>query len=53
MANEKLTNLKAMAYDLLANIDYLQKKLTEVNQEIAKTAKEEKENGSANTNSNS
>lgn len=30
-----LTSLKAKAYDLLANIEYLQKQLAEVNQQIA------------------
>lgn len=30
-----LTTLKAKAYDLLANIEYLQKQLAEVNQQIA------------------
>jgi prefoldin subunit 5 len=41
MAN--INELKAAAYDLIANIDYLQKKLSEINQAIAKTVKEEKE----------
>ena len=41
--------LKAMAYDIIANIDYLQKKLQEVNQAISKAVEEEKqkENGSS------
>lgn len=55
MANEQnysVTDLKAMAYDLLANIDYLQKKLSQINNEIAKKSEEEKKNGSANDNSN-
>lgn len=45
--------LKAMAYDVMANIDYLQKKLTEINQAIAKAVNEEKEkeNGSSDSNS--
>lgn len=30
-----VTTLKAKAYDLLANIEYLQKQLVEVNQQIA------------------
>lgn len=30
-----LTTLKAKAYDLLANIEYLQKQLAETNQQIA------------------
>lgn len=30
-----VTELKAKAYDLLANIEYLQKQLVEVNQQIA------------------
>lgn len=37
-----LTELKASAYDTLANIEYLQKKLQEINQAIA--AQIEKEN---------
>ena len=53
MANDQLTNLKAMAYDLVANIEYLQAKLREVNAEIARIAKLEqnKENGSTDNNS--
>ncbi len=44
--------LKAMAYDVMANIDYLQKKLAEINQAIAKAVNEEKEkeNGSSDSN---
>jgi len=30
-----LTELKAKAYDLLANLEYIQKQLQEVNQQIA------------------
>ena len=36
-----LTQLKAQAYDLLANIEFLQSKLKEVNQKIAELTKEE------------
>ena len=45
--------LKAMAYDVMANIDFLKNKLNEINQAIAKAVKEEKdkENGSTNNNS--
>jgi len=35
-----LTELKAQAYDLLANIEFLQKKLQETNLEISKLLKE-------------
>lgn len=44
--------LKAMAYDVMANIDYLQKKLNEINQAISKAVAEEKEkeNGSSDNN---
>ena len=38
-----LTELKAQAYDLLANIEFLQLKLREVNAQIAEKTK--KENG--------
>ena len=38
-----LTELKAQAYDLLANIEFLQMKLREVNAQIAEQSK--KENG--------
>jgi len=41
-----LTELKAQAYDLLANIEFLQAKLREVNVAIAEQAKKEQENGS-------
>lgn len=43
-----------MAYDVMANIDFLQKKLSEINQAIAKAIAEEKEteNGQS-SNSNS
>ena len=34
--------LKAQAYDLLANLEHLQKQLQEVNQLIAKKIQEEK-----------
>lgn len=36
-----LKDLKSTAYDLIANIEYLQTKLKEVNQKIAELAKEE------------
>lgn len=36
-----ITELKAKAYDLLANIEYLQKQLVEVNQQIAEKMKDE------------
>ena len=36
-----ITELKAKAYDLLANLEYLQKQLAEVNQQIAEQMKNE------------
>jgi hypothetical protein len=38
----ELMELKAQAYDLLANLEHLQKQLQEVNQLIAKKIQEEK-----------
>jgi hypothetical protein len=41
-----LLELKASAYDLLANLEYIQKQLQEVNQKIAEELQKEKnENG--------
>ena len=39
-----LTDLKAQAYDILAQIEYLQKKLQETNQAIGEKLKAEQEN---------
>ena len=41
--NEKLTELKAKAYDALANIEAWQKRLQELNMQIAEKQKEEAE----------
>jgi hypothetical protein len=38
----ELIELKAQAYDILSNLEYLQKQLQEVNQLIAKKIQEEK-----------
>jgi hypothetical protein len=38
-----LVEMKAAAYDLLANLEYIQKQLQEVNQKIAEELKKEKE----------
>jgi hypothetical protein len=38
-----LTELKAAAYDALANIEFWQKKLAEINQQIAEELKKEEE----------
>lgn len=38
-----LTELKAAAYDTLANIEYLQKKLAEINQQIAEQMQKDDE----------
>ena len=41
-----LVEMKAAAYDLLANLEYIQKQLQEINQKIAEELqKEKKENG--------
>lgn len=48
-----LTELKAQAYDLIANIEFLQEKLTQVNNQITKIAKEQKENGANDLSSHS
>jgi hypothetical protein len=37
-----LIELKAAAYDILSNLEYLQKQLQEVNQKIAQKMQEEK-----------
>ena len=44
---DKIKELKAMAYDIMANMEFLKGKLSEVNNAIAKLSKEEKdkENG--------
>lgn len=50
---DKLKELKAQAYDLLANIEWLQAKLRETNAAIAEETKKEQENGSSdNSNAN-
>jgi hypothetical protein len=36
---DNITSLKATAYDLLANLEYIQKQLQEVNQKIAEEMK--------------
>lgn len=38
----ELIELKAAAYDLLANLEHLQKQLQEINQKIAQKLQEEK-----------
>jgi hypothetical protein len=50
---DKLQTLKAAAYDLLANIEWLQAKLRETNLEIAEETKKQNESGSANSNDSS
>lgn len=50
---DKLKELKAQAYDLLANIEWLQTRLRETNAAIAEETKKEQENGSSdNSNAN-
>ena len=38
-----LVELKAQAYDILSNLEFLQKKLQEINQAIGEKIKEEQE----------
>jgi hypothetical protein len=38
----ELIELKAQAYDILSNLEYLQKQLQDVNQKIAQKMQEEK-----------
>jgi hypothetical protein len=38
-----LTELKAAAYDAIANVEYWQRKLQEINQQIAEEAKKNEE----------
>lgn len=45
-----LQELKAQAYDLLANIEFLQSKLREVNIAIAEQSKKQQESGSTTNN---
>jgi hypothetical protein len=42
--------LKATAYDLIANITFLENKLREINNQIAEESKKLYENGSASSN---
>ena len=39
-----ITELKAQAYDILAQIEFLQRKLQETNQQIAEANKDEESN---------
>jgi hypothetical protein len=48
-----LTELKAQAYDLLANIEFLQSKLREVNMAIAEETKKQQESGQSGNSNNS
>lgn len=50
---DKLQTLKAAAYDLLANIEWLQAKLRETNQQIAEETQKQQESGSTNSNDSS
>ena len=45
-----LQELKAQAYDLLANIEFLQSKLREVNIAIAEESKKQQDSGSTTSN---
>ena len=46
---DKLQELKAQAYDLIGNIEWLQGKLREVNMAIAEETKKQQESGNANS----
>lgn len=43
---DKLTELKAQAYDLLSSIEWLQGKLREINLAIAEETKKQQDSGS-------
>jgi len=45
-----ITELKAAAYDTLAQIEYLQKQLQEINQQIAKQSQDEQINSDTDNN---
>jgi uncharacterized protein involved in exopolysaccharide biosynthesis len=45
-----ITELKAKAYDTLAQIEYLQKQLQEINQQIAKALQDEQANSDTDIN---
>lgn len=47
----KIQELKAAAYDVIANIEFLKSKLAELNAAIAKENQQQKENGSTDNNS--
>lgn len=47
-----LKDLKSTAYDLLANIEYLQSKLREVNLKIAEQSKEQDDRATNTTDNN-
>lgn len=47
---DKLQTLKAAAYDILSNIEWLQAKLRETNLQIAEETKKQQESGSTNSN---
>lgn len=46
---DKLQELKAQAYDLIGNIEWLQGKLREVNMAIAEETKKQQDGGNANS----
>ena len=46
---DKLQELKAQAYDLIGNIEWLQGKLREVNIAIAEETKKQQDSGNANS----
>lgn len=50
---DKLQELKAQAYDLISNIEWLQAKLRETNATIAEESKKQQENGQSGNSNNS
>ena len=49
---DKLQELKAQAYDLLANIEWLQAKLRETNTAIAEETRKQNDNGRTDSSNN-
>jgi len=47
---DKLQELKAAAYDIISNIEWLQARLRETNQQIAEETKKQQESGSTSDN---
>ena len=50
---DKLQELKAQAYDIISNIEYLQAKLRQINAAIAEETKKQQDNGRTDNSNNS